>query len=204
MKFRGIFMGGIKDDQYVKKSKSSVVFFFRWFLLKKMKENNLISHYDRFIVTRSDFIYVLPHPKMELLDEDGIWIPNYEYYDGIPDRHAVLSKKNLEGYLNTITNMVLKSNIYFMEMNKYYCMGNEKALKIHLMQNNLIDNVKYFPYIMYSVRGEHDQTSWSVGIFSEQHCYYIKYSSEYEKSKEYEDLFNSSNVDIDEFYKRFI
>ena len=75
-----------------------------------MIDNDLINKYDRFIITRSDFIFLLPHPKVELMNKNYIWIPNCEHYGGYTDRHVVLSKNNIESYLNIFNNMVIRSN----------------------------------------------------------------------------------------------
>jgi len=72
-----------------------ILLFFRWFLLKNLIDNDLIEKYDRFIITRSDFIYQLPHPKLHLMEKKHIWIPNGEQYGGYTDRHAILAKDNI-------------------------------------------------------------------------------------------------------------
>jgi len=78
------FMGGVKNDgtHHHHHGSAGILIFFRWFLLQKLKETNLINEYDRFIITRSDFIYAIPHPRLELLDPSKIWFPNGEYYGG--------------------------------------------------------------------------------------------------------------------------
>ena len=59
----------------------------------------------------------------------------------------------------------------------------KKLIKFYLKQNNVLNLVKYFPYIMYSVRNINRSTRWSVGKFY------------------YKDKFNKSKMTIDEFYK---
>jgi hypothetical protein len=113
LKVGGNVMGGIKGYP---PSSAGILIFFRWFLLKSLVDNGLLNKYDRFIITRSDYIYQLPHPKVELMNENYIWIPNCEYYGGYTDRHVVLSKNNVEPYLNILNNMVLRSNEYYMNM----------------------------------------------------------------------------------------
>lgn len=44
----------------------------------------------------------VPHPALELLEPDAIWIPNGEGYGGFTDRHAVLSQSNYEDYLGIL------------------------------------------------------------------------------------------------------
>ena len=46
------------------------------------------------------------------MDEKCIWIPDGEHYGGYTDRHVVLSKNNIESYLNIFTNFF--SNVNFV------------------------------------------------------------------------------------------
>ena len=198
------FLGGIKDDYNQHEGSAGILIFFRWFLLKNLIENNLINKYDRFIITRSDFIYQLPHPKLEIMNKKNIWIPNCEYYGGYTDRHAVLSQVNIESYLNILNNLVLRSNEYYSKMKNKSNWNLEKVIKFHLEQNNVIHLVKEFPYIMYAVRNINGTTRWSKGKFSGKLGYFIKYKSEYDKSNFYYKEFRNSHLTINDFYKKYI
>ena len=208
LKIKDQFLGGIKDKYNEHPGSAGILIFFRWFLLKNLIDNDLINKYDRFIITRSDFIYQLPHPKVEYMNENCIWIPNCEGYGGYTDRHVVLSKNNIEPYLNILNNFVLRSNEYFMKMfnrDDYRDIWNlERLIKFHLEQNNVLHLVKEFPYIMYSVRNINGSTRWQKGIFSNELGYYIKYHSEYDISSYYKHIFEISGLSIDEFYKNNI
>ena len=68
LKIRDQFLGGIKAENQHPGS-AGILIFFRWFLLQQLTEHDLIRHYDRFIITRSDYIYQLPHPTLELLEK---------------------------------------------------------------------------------------------------------------------------------------
>ena len=160
------FLGGIKDNHNQHEGFAGILIFFRWFLLKNLIENDLINKYDRFIITRSDYIYNLPHPKVELMNEQNIWIPDSEYYDEYTDRHVVLSKNNIEPYLNILNNLVLKSNDYFYKMKTKSNWNLEQLIKFNLEQNNVLHLVKEFPYIMYAVRNINGTTRWSHGNYS--------------------------------------
>jgi hypothetical protein len=205
LKVKNQFLGGIKDDHNQHPGSAGILIFFRWFLLKNLIDNDLINKYDRFVITRSDFIYQLPHPKLEHLNEKNIWIPDCENYGGYTDRHAVLSKSNIESYLNILNNFVLFSNYYFMKMKNNFEEWNlERVIYFHLMQNNVLHLVKDFPYVMYAVRNINGSTRWSKGVFSKHFGYYIKYDSEYEKSSYYKYIFEKSGLTIDDFYKTII
>jgi hypothetical protein len=203
LKIKDQFLGGIKDKHNQHSGSGGILIFFRWFLLKNMIDNNLINKYDRFIITRSDFIFRLPHPKVELMNEHCIWIPNCEHYGGYTDRHVVLSKSNIELYLNIFNNIVLRSNEYFIKMRNNNDWNLEKLIKFHLEQNNVLHLVKESPYIMYSVRNKNGSTSWSKGNYSKELGYFIKYKSEYDKSNCYKNKFEKSGLSIYEFYKNY-
>jgi hypothetical protein len=194
---------GVKGAATEHPASSGILIFFRWFLLKNLIDNDLINKYDRFIITRSDFIYQLPHPKVEHMNENCIWIPDGENYGGYTDRHVILSQNNVVSYLNIFNNMVLKSNNYFMKMK-----GNdwnlERLINLHLEENNVIHLVKDIPYIMYSVRNINGTTRWSEGVFSHDLGYFIKYPSEYEKASYYKNEYEKSGLTIDEFYNKNI
>ena len=201
LKVKNHLFGGVKDDKDEHPGSAGILIFFRWFLLKNLIDNDLINEYDRFIITRSDYIYQLPHPKIEIMNEDNIWIPDCEYYGGYTDRHVILSKNNIESYLNIFNNLVLRSNEYYMKMINNFEWNLERLIKFHLKQNNVIDLVKEFPYIMYAVRSNNVSTRWSVGEYSNDLGYYIKYITEYDKSTKYKDEYEKSQLTIDEFYK---
>ena len=205
LKIKDQFLGGIKDKNNQHPGSAGILIFFRWFLLKNLIETDLINKYDRFIVTRSDFIYKLPHPKVEFMDKTKIWIPDCEHYGGYTDRHVVLSQQNIVQYLNILNNLVKRSNEYFFKMKQKSNKWNlEKLIKFHLTRNNVLHLVKEFPYVMYSVRSINGTTRWGKGKFSKNLGYCIKYNSEYVKSSFYKKEFKNSGLKINLFYKNHI
>lgn len=185
-----------------------ILIYFRHFLMKKLIENNLIDLYDRFIITRSDFMYNLPHPKLELLNPEYIWIPDDEHFGGYTDRHVILSKSNIISYLNIFENIVIKSNTYYNNLNNFFKFGNiEELIKFNLIQNNVNHLVKHFPYVMYAIRGikiDGKRNWWKLGDILQDN-YYIKYQTEYLKSIFYKKYYQSYDFkNIDEFYIKFI
>lgn len=204
LKIKDQFMGGIKDQYNQHSGSGGILIFFRWFLLQNLIKNNLLEEYDRFIITRSDYIYKLPHPKLELLNEKFCWIPDEEHYGGFTDRHVILSKYNIVCYLNILNSFVINSNNYFIKMKEKNNWNLERLIKFHLTENNMLDQVKHFPYIMYSVRALNGTTSWSIGFFSVKYNYFIKYMTEYDKSEYYKKLFIKLGIDINTFYTNCI
>ena len=197
----GQFMGGVGDRH---KGSAGILIFFRWYLWKNIHEHNLLQKYDRFIITRSDFIYTLPHPNLDLMNDNCIWIPDCEHYDGYTDRHVVLSGKYLERYLNILYNFTTRSNEYFDGLSNIDSPNLEKVIKFHLSKNNVLHLVREFPYVMYSVRAANGVSRWQWGSYSETLGYYIKYQSEYERANYYKKIFDEKNTDYDSFYKQYI
>ena len=205
LKIRDQFLGGIKDNCYEHPGSAGILIFFRWFLLKNLVDKDLINKYDRFVVTRSDYIYQLPHPKVDQMCDEHIWIPDSQHYGGYTDRHVVLSKSNVQLYLDILTNLVIRSNEYFIKMKRIIHDWNlERLIKFHLEQNNVGHLVKEFPYVMYAVRNVNGTTRWSGGSYSNELGYYIKYYTEYTQSGNYKASFEGSGLTIDDFYKKYI
>jgi hypothetical protein len=203
LKIKNQFLGGIldKDDQHP--GSGAILIFNRWLLLQNLKKEDLINKYDRFIITRSDFIYLLPHINPQLLDENYIYIPEGEDYNGgLTDRHVILSNKNVENYLNILDTFFCNGKNYYQKMKDYCDYWNiELLIKFHLTEQGLLDKVKLIPYIMYSVRNEGGSSSWSLGEYNPILGYYIKYHTEAEAAVKNRTLFLSTpDKDIDKFY----
>ena len=52
---------------------SSILTFCRWLLLHGLLRDDVLDRYDRFVITRSDFVWLCPHPPLSILDRDAIW-----------------------------------------------------------------------------------------------------------------------------------
>lgn len=205
LKLKDQFMGGVKDAHHQHPGSAGILIYARWFLLKCLKQHGLLDVYDRFVITRSDYIYELPHPSLSLLHASYIWIPDEEMYGGFTDRHVVLSKNQVVPYLNIFTNMVTKSQTFFTTMIKYNAWNLEQLIYFNLMSQNLIERVRFFPYVMYTVRGVNGATRWASGKYSPHHGYFIKYVSEYMKAHYYKNMFVTHGyTDASAFYKKIL
>lgn len=204
LKIKDQWLGGIKDKHNQHNGSAGILIFFRWFLLKNLLENDLISKYDRFIITRSDYIYQLPHPRLEYMDSKYVWFPDSEHYGGYTDRHVCLSKDNIIPYLNIFNNMVLNSNKYYALMKIHNYWNLEKVIKFNLEQNKINNMIREFPYVMYTIRLPHGKTRWIMGKYNNDLGYFIKYDSEYQKSTMYKNKFIESGLYISDFYKNLL
>jgi len=56
-----------------------------------------LTRYGRIVHTRLDLQWLRPHPPLRLLAASQAWVPSGEdYYGGLNDRHAVLSRTQAE------------------------------------------------------------------------------------------------------------
>jgi hypothetical protein len=171
------FFLGAKKEQ----AKTSFTIYYRWFLLKKLRETGALEEYDRFVITRSDYIWPFKHVSLDILSPVNVWVPDGESYGGITDRHAVLSRYNIEEYLNIFNMMVIQAETYISEILDIVTplgINTEKMVSFHLSRQG-IGIVKVFPYNMFTVRSQDGPTAWSVGYYNEKLGYCIKYRSEF-------------------------
>lgn len=207
LKIKHFWLARIKGTSKIKNNigkysggTGALLIYNRWFLLQKILKNKLIKKYDRFIITRSDFIWNIHHPKMKNMSTNFIWIPNGEKYGGYTDRHAVLSKENLYDYLNLIEPILLEPDLLFDLMKFKDNWNLERYIKFYLKQKGYLHKVKFYPYLMYSVRDSKTKTTFRPGTYSHKHKYYIKYFKEYlssmimffligDKNKKYNNFF---------------
>ncbi len=85
---------------------NGIFLFLKWYLLNK----DIIKDYDRFIITNTDLIYELPHPKLCYLNENCIWMYN--------NSHVVLGKNNIVDYFNLLNDIFKNSNQLFYQLNE--------------------------------------------------------------------------------------
>ena len=64
--------------------------FYRWFALQNILKEKLYLQYDTVIVSRSDFYWVGPHEKLDI-NRGNVYVPGGSDYEGLYDRHYVLS-----------------------------------------------------------------------------------------------------------------
>lgn len=212
LQIKGIWQGGIRSPD-PQPSASSVLPFCRWLLLHGLQQDDVLDRYDRFVISRSDFVWLCPHPPLSLLDSGAIWVPDGEYWGGLPDRHLVVSRADVVNCLNLIEEIVLRpSQLYeemkhqhwwnnerFMSQHPLYkktepklAWNNEQFLAHHLERKGLLDKVKMFPYVMYTARPIGDpRSTWSPGSFEPAVGHYVKYPGELRAASAYATIIRS-------------
>lgn len=179
LRLKGIWQGRIGSPAS-EASASAVLPFCRWLLLHGLQQDGILDRYDRFVITRSDFVWLCPHPPLSVLDREAIWVPDGENYLGLNDRHVVVSRADVVNCLNIIEDIVLRPTELYEEMKNNSWWNNEQFLAHHLGRKGLLRKVKRFPYVMYTARSARDDSpTWTSGRYVPAAGHYVKYEGEY-------------------------
>lgn len=106
-KLPGIWLGLIKATKH--RTASSVLIYFRWLALQHLQKQGLLSKYKHIIITRSDYMFVAPHPQVSHLQPGTLMIPDGEGYGGVTDRHTVMHSKDAARVLSLAEKVVFAS-----------------------------------------------------------------------------------------------
>jgi hypothetical protein len=188
---KGLWLGKIPLSG--QKGAAAILYVLRWFMLRNIRTEGLDRVYDRFVITRSDFFYACPHPPLECLTADRLWIPDGEDYGGLCDRHLVVSAEHLVASCDLIDDL-----LHHPRQLRNAMIGNphwniEQIIAFHLSRNGLISRVERFPYIMFLVRATGDPTAWSVGDYVPDVNMVVKYPSELHEAERFRQLIRSSD-----------
>jgi hypothetical protein len=162
---RSGFWGGIEEV-----GSGAIVFAFRYMLKKYLEENDLVSQYDTFVITRSDHIYV----DNKMPTSPGVHIPWGEDHGGITDRHMVVDARHVIRALSVLEYI----------NNELPIIGNknaERVLKDHLVHSDL--KIKRYRRNMFIVARKDEQTRWRGATKHFEGDLYLKYPSEYDAAQ---------------------
>lgn len=176
------WLGGIRGE-HAQPGSAGILLYFRAFLRKSLLESGVLDKYERFIVTRSDFMYQTPHVPPSLLDNQYIWIPNGEQYGGYTDRHMLCPATKILQTLSVADILARDPELVIGEMKHIHRWNLEKYLKFHMKKSGLENSIRTFPYTMYAVREPGGHTSWSEGTFDPALKVYIKYGTEHVRAE---------------------
>ncbi|MSQ98815.1 MAG: hypothetical protein EXR85_05910 [Xanthomonadales bacterium] len=176
------WLGGIRGE-HEHPGSGGILLYFREFLRKSLLESGALDKYERFIVTRSDFMYQTPHVPPGLLDNQYIWIPNGEQYGGYTDRHILCPGAKILQTLSVANILTRDPELVIGEMQHKQRWNLEKYLKFHMQKSGLENCIRMFPYTMYAVREPGGHTRWSEGSFDPSLNVFIKYRSEHSRAR---------------------
>lgn len=182
LEIKNQWLGGVKGcDEHP--GSAGILLFFRIFLKASILKHRVIDKYDRFIITRSDFMHRIPHVPLRLLGPEYIWIPNGEDYGGYTDRHIIAHRNDVLNVLSIGDRIITEPLKLHSEMAFSTKWNLERFIKFSFAHLGLVHKIRRYPYTMYTVRSPGGHTRWKKGYFNERLGYYIKYKSEYASYK---------------------
>jgi hypothetical protein len=188
LRIKGIWQDGIRSPDALETPSlaAHAAFFCRWLLLRGLQQDGILDRYDRFVVTRSDFVWLCPHPPLSVLDRSSLWIPDGENYGGCVDRHLVVSREDTAAALSLIDDILLRPDELYEEMKHHASYNFEQFLAHHFARKGLLPRVRLFPYVMYLARGVRDSgLTWSEGRYEPSVGHVVKYGPEFRSAKAY-------------------
>lgn len=143
--------GGIRHPNTL--GSGAVLLYYRWRVLENIRRLGLKDQYDWFIITRSDYMYPVPHVPLELLSRDSVWIPDGEKYGGVTDRHLICPKEFIEQSIDMLQFILLRPTRALLEYTSWLRgkgANPETFIAYYLQRQNI--PVRFVPYFMYTVR----------------------------------------------------
>lgn len=164
-------MGGIDNNI----GSGAVTFAFRHFIKNNKKE--VLEQYDRIILTRSDFYYAY---KQQILSNNYFWIVEGEDYGGVCDRMHVFPSTMIDSVLGVVEYMDTEDG-YKEILNCRGIRNPESVLKLCFQKNGILNKLKRFPRVNYTVSTDGDPTRWMKGTIEDPNNpeLKIKYKNEY-------------------------
>ena len=100
------FLSGVKSCNHGPGS-GGILLAYRHMLYTRLQSDNLLTKYDWFIFTRSDYLYLCPPPRPTQLDNTMIHLPRGEGWGGYTDRFAIIPTRLALTYFNLTNDVFL-------------------------------------------------------------------------------------------------
>ena len=184
----GQLLGGIDDPERQEIGSGAIVLYYREFLKWSIERAGIGDDYDWLIVTRSDLLWPIPHPRTEYLSKRHLYLLDGEGYGGVGDRHAIVPRRYIGRFLEVpdpiFTNPErLRHRLDRRSVAEDWAFVNpERLLAARLKDLGLWRHLRFLPYVPYAVRASGGSTRWAQGEFDEDRGIYIKYPTELERS----------------------
>ncbi|WP_421704810.1 hypothetical protein [Aliiroseovarius sp.] len=173
------WLGGIKHPTYQHPGSGAIQIFFRWYLRRCLIDSGVINHYDRFVVTRSDFMHLIPHVPLKYLPNDHIWLPDGEDWGGYTDRELIANRRHLLKVLSYMDDMLRDPDAFYKRLKNRKKWACEHIYWLQLKRARLGHLIRRYPYTMYTVRAKDGATRWAGGDYDAALGYAVKYPTEH-------------------------
>ena len=137
-----------------------IIFAIRWFISMKIKDLDLQSAYDFFVITRSDHYYGCQHNISEFFDPSALWVPTGSDWNGHTDRHLVVGKDLVLKALDILPPLLSRPRQEWPNGT----LNPERILK-YIWEDVHGLSIKKFERVMFTVAGPTDTTRWKKGRY---------------------------------------
>jgi hypothetical protein len=182
--------GRIESTEHPQIGAVALLHYYRWRLWQMLEREGLPARYEWIVLSRSDFLWPVPHPDVSLLSDRRIHALDGEAWGGVCDKHFVVPKRYFEPMVRDLAGPVftapveLKRSIDAISRRwGWEEVNNERLLAARLLDLGLWRRVSYLPHYPYTVRAPGGSTSWSVGEYDPELGYYVKYPTERTRSE---------------------
>ncbi len=174
-----IALGGVRYSNW--HGSGAISFWIRWFLSQKLVEHNLVSSYDRFVITRPDHFYLCSH-DLSALNPRYLWVPFGQDFGGITDRHLVVSSEHVLAALDILPGLFQDPSAYPRLSDDLY--NPEQLLLDRWKQLGIAHLVRRFPRMMFTCGNAaiDDVTRWKATGDIVEEGVRKKYRKEYMQS----------------------
>lgn len=149
----GCLFGGIQSSAPAARHGSgAVLFYYRWRVHEAIRRLNLTEQYDWFILTRSDYMYTVPHVPVDMLDPTSVWSPDGERYGGITDRHLICPARYILEATSMLQCMLTTPDefVRIFQASPSSETNPETCIAAYFAAKSI--PVRFVPYFMYVVR----------------------------------------------------
>ena len=162
---------------------------------EKIITDEIISKYDWFVFTRSDFYWKNPHPLVSLLSSDHMYIQDSEYHGGVPDRHFIVPQQMVGQYIQLSSPIFRDPGglIDRVKSSDSPPLNIEAYLKFRLQELGLLSSVIALPQLGFLVRTPGEDSRHSMGELHRGLGLFVKYIAEFRASSYTSDLITHSS-----------
>lgn len=178
----GNWLGGIRSCRTCAGS-GAIQMWFRFFLWQNLVKSGLLSKYETLILTRSDHLYIAPHPPIHRMQQDQVLAVSGMDGFGLCDRHFIIPMKGAELFLGMAAHVTDKSarKIFGTSRHEFF-LDAETSIRRYLHWHNI--KVARFRRVMFLVRDPADNdNTWCPGKYDDSAGYIVKYPPEYEDAQ---------------------
>jgi hypothetical protein len=136
---------------------------------------------------------------MELIKNDTIYIPDGERYGGVTDRQFIANRRDTESILSFAEDIVCCPQKLYDDMKHHNGWNVEQFLDLQLVRKGMWDRVRFYPYIMFTVRDEHEGTRWAAGNYDSSVNMIVKYPNELNSARYF-----AERIKIKEDWSNFV